>query len=188
MARITKEARVQVRIKLLQSGATHFAARGLAGANINQISVDAGFAKGTVYNYFASKEALVAGLCERMLVRFEQELQAVSSADDQHPGAFPRAYLASTVTEDGKPADNSARLMAGILATLGSDSAHLETVRARFARWHARLEADGIDETTATLVGLAADGLWLSALLGLRPLDADAARKVTLALRRMTRG
>ncbi|MEM6930127.1 MAG: TetR/AcrR family transcriptional regulator [Myxococcota bacterium] len=47
-----------MRRALLASAATHFAAHGFAGANINQISVDAGFAKGTVYNYFSSKSAL----------------------------------------------------------------------------------------------------------------------------------
>lgn len=47
-----------MRARLLQSAAEHFAEHGLAGANINRISLDAGYAKGTVYNYFASKEEL----------------------------------------------------------------------------------------------------------------------------------
>jgi hypothetical protein len=77
--------------------------------------------------------------------------------------------------------------MAGILATLGRDSSHLEAVRARFARWHERLADDGIDPTTATLVRLAADGLWLSALLGLPQLDAEDGREALRALRELTR-
>ena len=80
-----------------------------------------------------------------------------------------------------------AQLMAGILATLGRDSAHLEEVRARFARWHAHLEADGIDRTTATLVRLAADGLWLSALLGLPRLDPEIGPATIRALHDLTR-
>ena len=58
MARISKEAKEKVRLALLATAARHFAREGLAGANINDISTDAGFARGTVYNYFTSKEAL----------------------------------------------------------------------------------------------------------------------------------
>jgi hypothetical protein len=60
-------------------------------------------------------------------------------------------------------------------------------VRTRFARWHERLGDDGIDPTTATLVRLAADGLWLSALLGLPQLDAEGGREALRALRELTR-
>lgn len=64
MARISAEQRRQVRQALLDSAARHFAEHGLAGANINRISVDAGYAKGTIYNYFPSKEALLAAVLE----------------------------------------------------------------------------------------------------------------------------
>ncbi|MCH9684570.1 MAG: TetR/AcrR family transcriptional regulator [Deltaproteobacteria bacterium] len=51
-----------MRARLLDSAAQHFAAHGFGGANINRISIDAGCAKGTVYNYFPSKEALFAAV------------------------------------------------------------------------------------------------------------------------------
>ena len=119
-----------------------------------------------------------------MLERFDAQLEALC---DGEPGAFTRAYLATTVTGEGKPADNSAQLMAGILATLGRDSAHLERVRERFVSWHRRLADDGIDETQATIVRLAADGLWLSALLGLPQPDAERGRETLRALQQLTR-
>ena len=62
MPRISKAEKAQVRRRLLESAAQHFAAHGLTGANINTISVDAGYARGTVYNYFPSKEALFAAV------------------------------------------------------------------------------------------------------------------------------
>lgn len=60
MARITAEEKKKVRRNLLNTAAEHFAAYGLDGASINRISVDAGYAKGTVYGYFESKAALFA--------------------------------------------------------------------------------------------------------------------------------
>ena len=62
MARISAAQREVVRRALLESAAQHFANHGLAGANINLISLDAGFAKGTVYNYFSSKEELFSAV------------------------------------------------------------------------------------------------------------------------------
>lgn len=155
------------------------------GYSMRSLLMPASVTGGLLY-HFSTKEALVGGLCDRMLARFDAELAALSAADPERPGAWTRAYLTSTVTQEGKPADNSAQLMAGILATLGRDSAHLEKVREHFVRWHARLKSDGIDPTTATLVRLAADGLWLSALLGLQQIDPASSASVFRELREMT--
>ncbi len=62
MPRISRQERERVRVRLLESAARHFAEHGLGGANINRISLDAGCAKGTVYNYFSSKEELFAAV------------------------------------------------------------------------------------------------------------------------------
>ena len=57
MPRPPKNTREQVlnqtRQQLLQAAAEEFAGRGYSGANINRISLAAGFAKGTIYNYFS---------------------------------------------------------------------------------------------------------------------------------------
>jgi AcrR family transcriptional regulator len=175
------------RDRILNAAEERVLAGGPGALVLDAIAADAGVSKGGLLYHFATKEALVAGLCERMLDRFDRELAALRAADDGGPGAAARAYLASTVTDEGKPADNSGQLMAAILATLGRDSPHLEAVRARFAAWHATLLADGLDDTTATLVRLAADGLWLSALLGIPQIDAELGRRTLRALRDLTR-
>ena len=71
MARITASAKQEARQRLLEAAAQHFADHGLDGANVDAISLDAGFAKGTLYNYFQSKEQLFAEVlaeaCRRAL-------------------------------------------------------------------------------------------------------------------------
>ncbi len=68
MARPHKATRDHVlgetRERLLQAAATEFANEGYVGANINRISTGAGFAKGTIYNHFASKRALLQALID----------------------------------------------------------------------------------------------------------------------------
>ena len=48
----------ETRRLLLAAATREFAREGYAGANVNRISKAAGFAKGTIYNYFSSKRAL----------------------------------------------------------------------------------------------------------------------------------
>ena len=48
--------------KLLDTAAQIFAKVGYAQANINEISVAAGFGKGTIYNYFKNKKDLMAAI------------------------------------------------------------------------------------------------------------------------------
>lgn len=174
------------RDRILDAAEARLLSDGPRGMVLDAIAGDAGVSKGGLLYHFPSKEALVAGLCERMFDGFENTLASLSESDPD-PGAWTRAYLASTVSEKGRPADESAQLMAGVLATLGRDSAHLEAVREHFTRWHRRLETDGIDPSAATIVRLAADGLWLSSLLGLNDLDRQAGPQVIEALREMTR-
>lgn len=75
MVKITKDAKARARAKLLETAADHFSRQGFAGANVNNIALEAGFAKGTVYNYFASKEELFAEVlaeaCHRAVERYE---------------------------------------------------------------------------------------------------------------------
>ena len=58
MPRVSASEKVAIRRRLIEAGKAEFAARGLAGARFDEISVAAGHAKGTIYNYFPNKEAL----------------------------------------------------------------------------------------------------------------------------------
>lgn len=56
----------QTRELLLKAAIEEFAREGYKGANINSISINAGFAKGTIYNYFASKRDLMYALIDEI--------------------------------------------------------------------------------------------------------------------------
>jgi AcrR family transcriptional regulator len=57
-----------------------FARHGLEAANINRISVSAGLGKGTVYNYFSSKEELFLAVVEEACARAVGSAAADASA------------------------------------------------------------------------------------------------------------
>jgi AcrR family transcriptional regulator len=65
-AKTRDEIRLTTREKLLAAAAEEFAQKGYVGANINDISTAAGFAKGTIYNYFPSKHDLMLALIKEI--------------------------------------------------------------------------------------------------------------------------
>lgn len=77
MGRLQAGGRQKSRALLLRAAAAHFARLGFDGASVDEISQDAGFAKGTLYNYFASKEALFAAVIEEACRRAVAGYRAV---------------------------------------------------------------------------------------------------------------
>jgi AcrR family transcriptional regulator len=62
----------ETRQKLLDAALREFAEHGYVGANINRISTSAGFAKGTIYNYFDSKREVVLALLAQVAEHHSQ--------------------------------------------------------------------------------------------------------------------
>ena len=67
--RVTTETKRATRHRLLESAAAEFARAGLQRASVDEISLAAGLAKGTVYNYFGSKEELFLAVVEEACAR-----------------------------------------------------------------------------------------------------------------------
>ena len=87
MPRIKQEVREhfisQTRQRLLEAAVVEFARSGYEGANINAISTAAGYAKGTVYNYFPSKRLLLLALVDSIAAFYREFIaeQVLAEAD-----------------------------------------------------------------------------------------------------------
>lgn len=64
MVRVTADVKETTRARLLAAAAQEFARAGFERANVDAISLAAGYAKGTIYNYFPSKEELFLAVVE----------------------------------------------------------------------------------------------------------------------------
>ena len=65
---------------IIEAAARLFARRGYAGANISQIAAEAGIGKGTIYEYFASKEDLFFAVFEWYLQNSGKQARVKVSA------------------------------------------------------------------------------------------------------------
>lgn len=82
MPRVSEATKAEHRQRLLVAAADAFAEKGLHGARIDDISLAAGLAKGTVYNYFDSKEHLFREVIAAWSARIAE---ARSPVDDDAP-------------------------------------------------------------------------------------------------------
>jgi len=155
---------------------------GVARLTLETAAIEAGVSKGGVLYHFPTRAALVSAMVERLSSLFDADLEREGGSSER-PGAFTRAYVEATF---GPPNDATAsrerRLGAAVIAGVAADTELLEPLRARFAAWQQALETDGLHPASASLVRLAADGLWFTELLRLAPLDDDTRAAVRNAL------
>jgi AcrR family transcriptional regulator len=90
MVRVSEKTKQETRARLLVAAAEEFGRVGFEWAGVDGISLAAGFAKGTIYNYFASKEELFLAVVEAA------STQAADSAA-LPPDATARAQLKATL-------------------------------------------------------------------------------------------
>src|ERR1700738_1806506 len=84
MRRANAQLQSDRRDEILAAAERCFVRSGFHGASMQDICAEAGMSPGNLYRYFPSKEALIAGICERNRAEAAESLLAV----DQAPGFF----------------------------------------------------------------------------------------------------
>jgi AcrR family transcriptional regulator len=165
---------------------------GVAHLTLDAAAAQAGLSKGGVLYHFPSRDALVAGMVDKIIGDFEADiarhLPIDGSSEADIAGSFTRAYVRATV-EPGDPdapgASRQDRLGAALIAAAAAEPELLVPLQEAAGRWQARLVADGLDPVLATILRLACDGLWMCDLFGLAPPSGIRRKAVGAALLRM---
>ncbi len=98
------QVKEEMRRRLLAAALPEFAQEGYAGANINRISQAAGYAQGTVYNYYPSKRALFQAVVNDIAAQ-HCELVLQGAAIAPGPSArLERFFAAGFAFAEGSPA------------------------------------------------------------------------------------
>ncbi|WP_198373209.1 TetR/AcrR family transcriptional regulator [Roseomonas rosulenta] len=164
------------RTRILDAVERIVVARGVAGLTLEAAAREAGVSKGGLLYHFASKEALLTGLLERLAAFIRSEFEKNCARQPPGPGRVARAFLAWAFGEaDCTPGDeHHERAAAVFLAAFHHDRALLDPMRAVYAGMKAALLEDGLPQGHAMAVLTACDGLFMAHLFGLyRPTEAD---------------
>jgi AcrR family transcriptional regulator len=174
---------VCVRDRLLNAAEQVVSRDGVRKLTLEAVASQAGVSKGGLLYHFPSKSALVTAIVERLANRCDSEQTEALAADSQEKGAFTRAYLRARAKA---PDPQKEPIHTALLAAAGTNPRYLDPFRERIVEWQARLEADGIDPATASVVRLAIDGLGLCRLLDLPVPEGDLRQRVMDKLLSMT--
>ena len=140
---------------------------GVARLTLDAAAAEAGLSKGGVLYHFPTRNALVAGMVDKIIGEFDEDIERQREGDG--PGSFTRAYIRSTMTPAVARPDRQDRLGAALIAAAAAEPELLVPLQRAADRWQRRIAHDGLDPTVATLLRLACDGLWLCDLFGLAP-------------------
>ena len=139
---------------------------GVSGMTLEAVAREAGLSKGGLLYHFPSKEALIGGMIGLLIEGFEaalgRELREEKCAGG---GRWTRAYARASFAEDRW----HLQVANGLLAAAAEDPKLLDPLRGGFEGGQRWAERDGIDPAVATLVRLAADGLFSPSCSTSRP-------------------
>jgi len=163
MRRANVQRQSDRRLEILDAAERCFARSGFHGASMQEICAEAEMSPGNLYRYFPSKEALIAGICERNRAEAAEGMLAVGQAGGFFEGlaALARHHLVERPAEE-------ASLCAEIMAESRRNP--------EIARLHERLEADIKASLTDMLRRAAARGEISAAV------DLDAAATMLMVL------
>ena len=171
-----------VRERLLDAAEAVLAEHGTQGLTLAAVAAHAGVSKGGLLYHFATKDALITGLIERLIEGFDALVEQLRR---ERPGWYTRAYIEATFTVLAEQDTDLARRRWAAVSAAATDP----ELRAPLAKAQRRWMSEGIDQESdpdlSQLARLAADGVWEAAELDpslLGPERLAALRKRLLAL------
>ncbi len=166
---------VSVVDRILDAAEQVVARDGVRNLTLEAVAHEAGVSKGGLLYHFPTKSALITAIVERHARLREAAQAAAMAADPGGPGAFTRAYVRARAM----PLDfRVGPFHTAMLAALGTDPQLLDPIRRCCREWQARLESDGLDPATASIVRLAVDGLFLCQIMGVPVPEGDLRQRV----------
>ncbi|WP_082232735.1 TetR/AcrR family transcriptional regulator [Halobacillus massiliensis] len=170
------------REKILEAAAKIVKEKGSDALTLDAVAKCAEVSKGGLLYHFSTKEALVKGLVQHMDDIYRHNVESLVEEEEDDNGKWARSFIN---VMHAKSVENET-ISAGMLAAQGINPKLLKPLQDTYADWQNHIEHDGIDQVDATILRLAVDGLWLSEIFGLGPLNPSLRKKVLERLQELT--
>lgn len=123
-------------------------------------------------------------MVNHIMDQFTANMERTALSDEEGVGRWTRAY----VWETFKLLEGVPDMTVGLLAASSENPELLKPVQDHYDTWQLRIENDEIDPVLATIIRLAADGLWFIELFGCTSLEPKLRQQVKDTLITMTKG
>jgi AcrR family transcriptional regulator len=178
----TGDGETSTRQRLLDAMITLAERSGVASVTLEAVAAQAGVSKGGLLHYFPNKAALLETMVEEIVRRYYDQVAAgVGQAPDTEDGVA-RAYVTTSAN-----LGRGTKLWTAVLTASLLQPSLLAVLRERSRRvWTEGMEGAGTVD--AAVAWLAADGLWLSEMLGLYDVTPELRAAVIARLSELAAG
>lgn len=185
---LTHAPLADARTRILDAAEAIVRRAGVAALTLEAAAREAGVSKGGLLYHFASKEALLSGLLNRLAEFVAADFEAGVAAQAPGPGQVARAMLEWAVGMPQAEMDERCdRAAAVFLAAFHHDPALLDPMRRVIGHMRERVMADGLPPGHGLAIMAAGDGLFMARIFGLYRLSQTEREDVNAALSRLVR-
>jgi AcrR family transcriptional regulator len=154
---------------------------GVKKLTIENVAAAAGLSRGGVLYHFASKEALIQGMLDRMNRRFEAIIEDEIARDPEPHGRWTRAFARAALRMD----EQTTSVFAPLIAAISYEPKLLEEMQANQNKWQVQTEAE-LDPVKAAVVRLASNALWYNDLFSMNNYTPEQKRAIIEWLTELT--
>ena len=162
------------KLNILDAAAKVVSEKGIFNLTLEAVAKEAGISKGGLLYHYASKEKLVEDMVTHLAENYLEKIDNSVAEDQKDNGKWARAFLDVTLNKSYANKD----MNAGLMAAKAINPELMKPIQDAYVYWQEKLENDGIDPIKATIVRLAADGIWLSQLFDFNQLDEETLDQV----------
>src|SRR3712207_1380048 len=179
-------AATDARTRILDAAEAIVRTRGVSGLTLEAAAREAGVSKGGLLYHFASKEALLAAMLNRLADFVAEDFVLAMERLPPGPGRAPRAMLAwGLEVSEAEANERCDRAAAVFLAAFHHDPALLDPIRAVVAGLRDAVAADGLPPGHGMAIMAAMDGLFMARIFGLYRLSPGERQALPAALLRL---
>ncbi len=150
---------------------------------LDKVARESGFSKGGLLYHFATKEALLQAMLERLIARTRTVRETHEQTLSGQPWSVLRAMLAARMDPDVL----DPRVTMAILTSAAEQPALLDPLRQYIQQTRKRILEEERESPTAWLLWAAADGLLFQELLDISPVPSDQRSQVYQQLQRLAK-
>ena len=164
-------AGTDTRTLLMDAAERIVVSQGVARMTLEEVAREAKVSKGGLLYHFPSKEALIEGMIEYFVRRFDTAMAFAREGDSELRGRSTRAYVRASTGQTPLISTELDLANGALTAALATFPERLEAVREQGRRHQAEIVTDSIDPVLATIIRFAIDGIWMGENFQLTRID-----------------
>ncbi len=157
------------KIEILNAASKVVAEKGIFNLTLEAVAKEAGISKGGLLYHFRTKEVLVEEMVKHLASNYQMKIDEHATSDPVEKGRWTRAYIDVTFNKAYK----NKGMHSGLLAAKAINPDLLRPIHDVYEEWQRFIDNDEIDPTLATIIRLAADGIWLADLFDINPISVE---------------